>query len=115
MIDNYEETMALIKKMEAHLPIPVQPTKRFTREMRKNGIKIQSTQKIQIESVLYLGDDGGIGCEVGILQKGNVVITSLTHVRVKSSPKLQGASQRPAALNVNRFHLRTAGLVGMKH
>ena len=85
MIDNYEETMALIKKMEAHLPIPVQPTKRFTREMRKNGIKIKSTQKIQIESVLYLGDDGGIGCEVGILQKGNVVITSLTHVRVKSS------------------------------
>jgi hypothetical protein len=27
MIDNYEEAMALIKKMKAHLPIPAQPTK----------------------------------------------------------------------------------------
>lgn len=85
MIDNYEEAMALIKKMEAHLPIPAQPTKSFIHGMRENGIKVKSTQKIQIESVLYLGDDGGIGCAVGILQKGKVVITSLTHIRVKSS------------------------------
>jgi hypothetical protein len=85
MIDNYEKTMALIKKMEAHLPIPAQPTKRFIHGMRKDGIKVKSTQKIQIENVLYLGDDGGIGCEVGILKEGTVVITSLTHIRVKNS------------------------------
>ena len=85
MIDNYEEPMALIRKMEAHLPIPAQPTMSFIKAMHESGIRVESTEKIQIESVLYLGDDGGIGCAVGILQEGKLVITSLTHLRVKSS------------------------------
>lgn len=85
MIDNYEDTMALIKKMEEHLPIPAEPTKNFIHSMRKNGIKVKSDQKLQIESVVYLGDEGGIGCCVGLLKKGEVVVTSLTHIRVKNA------------------------------
>ena len=85
MIDNYEEATALIKNMEAHLPIPVQPKKCFIHAMRNNGIIVKPNQKMQIESVMYLGDEGGIGCCVGLLKKGEVVITSVTHIRVKSS------------------------------
>ena len=85
MIDNYEYAMALIKKMEEHLPIPAEPTKKFISAMRNNGIKVKSNQKLQIESITYLGDEGGIGCCVGLLKKGGVVVTSLTHIRVKSS------------------------------
>ena len=48
MIDNYEETMALIKKMEAHLPIPAQPTKRFILGMRKDGINSFTTSLIRV-------------------------------------------------------------------
>lgn len=88
MIDNYEYTMALIKKMEEHLPIPAEPTKNFIHAMRKNGIKVKPKQKLQIDSVTYLGDEGGIGCCVGILRKGEVVVTSLTHIRVKKSHTL---------------------------
>jgi hypothetical protein len=106
MIDNYEETMALIKKMEAHLPIPAQPTKRFIRVMRKDGIKVKSTQKIQIENVLYLSDDGGIGCEVGILHKGTVVITSLTHIRVKSSHPIGKEMRRYQNERINKLALQ---------
>ena len=85
MIDNYKVTMALIKEMEEYLPIPAQPTKKFILAMQKNGIKVKSNQKLQIESVTYLGDEGGIGCCVGLLKKGEVVVTSLTHIRVKTS------------------------------
>jgi hypothetical protein len=88
MIDNYEFTMALIKNMEDHLPIPAEPTKNFVHAMRKNGIKVKSNQKLQIESLTYLGDEGGISCCIGILKQGKVVITSLTHIRVKNSHPL---------------------------
>ena len=85
MIDNYEYAMGLMKKMEKHLPIPAQPTKTFIHAMRKNGIKVKSNQKLQVESIVYLGDEGGIGCCVGLLKKGEVVVTSLTHIRVANS------------------------------
>ena len=88
MIDSYKETMILIKKMEEYLPIPAQPTKNFIRGMKKNGIKVKSKQQLQIESIMYLGDEGGIGCCVGLLKKDQVVVTSLTHIRVKSSHSL---------------------------
>ena len=74
--------------MEEYLPIPAQPTKKFIRAMLKNGIKVKSNQQLQIESITYLGDEGGIGCCVGLLKKGEVVVTSLTHIRVKRSHSL---------------------------
>ena len=114
MIDNFEYAMELIKKMEAHLPIAAQPTKNFIHAMRKNGIKIKSNQKLQIESITYLGDEGGIGCCVGLLKKGEVVITSLTHIRVKSSHPLVKDIRKYqkmrvgalAAQNINREYFK---------
>ncbi len=85
MIDKYKYTKALIKKMKGHLPILAKPTKKFIHAMRRNGIKVKPDQKLQIESVTYLGDEGGIGCCVGILKHGKVVVTSLTQIRVKNS------------------------------
>ena len=37
---------------------------------------------------MFLGDEGGISCCVGILKKGEVVVTSLTHIRVANSHTL---------------------------
>jgi hypothetical protein len=85
MIDNYTQTMKLMRKMEEHLPIPAEPTKKFIYAMRKHGIKVKPNQPLQIESIQYLGGEGGIGCCVGTLKAGEVVVTSLTHIRVKSS------------------------------
>lgn len=84
MDDNYTRTMTLMKKMEEHLPIPAEPTKKFIYAMRKHGIKVKPNQRLQIESIQYLGDEGGIGCCVGILKAGEVVVTSLTHFVLKA-------------------------------
>ncbi len=89
MIDDYDRTMALLNKLEAGLPIPVLPTRAFIHTMRENDIKIKPKQTMQIESVLYLGDEGGIGCSVNWSRnQDSAIITSLTHVRVQNKHPL---------------------------
>ena len=56
--------------------------------MRDNGMPIRSGQELLIESVLYLGDEGGIGCAIQLPEKGTVTITSLTHIRVEANHPL---------------------------
>ena len=89
MIDNYIEAMEIVRKMNAQLPIPACPTTTFIHAMSDNGIKVTSDQNLQIESVLYLADEGGIGCAVRLSeQQENPIIASLTHIRVKASHPL---------------------------
>lgn len=89
MIDNYAELMELVEKMKAQLPIIARPTKAFIYAMRQNGVKVKPKQELQIDSVLYMGDEGGIGCAV-LLPGGekSVTVTSLTHLRVKANNPL---------------------------
>ncbi len=89
MIDDYAKAMELVRKMEAYLPIPARPTRTFLQAMHDRNIKVRSGQKLQIESVLYMGDEGGIGCAVQLpALEGTVTVASLTHIRVPSSHPL---------------------------
>jgi len=89
MIDDYAEAMELVKKMKAQLPITARPTKAFIRAMRQNGIKVKSGQDLKIDDVLYMGDEGGIGCAVLLPGKEkSVTVASLTHLRVKAGHAL---------------------------
>lgn len=94
MIDNQETTATLIKEMEANLPIPVQPTKRLIKNLReqpqKLDIKIKSNTKMQIQSIIYLGDEGGISCECITIpvKNKNPMIFSLTHLEMQKNHPL---------------------------
>ena len=89
MIDNYAKAMELVRKMKAHLPIPARPTKTFIQALRYNEMKVRSGQNLQIESVLYTGDEGGISCAIQLPgAEGTVTLASLTHIRVPSSHPL---------------------------
>jgi hypothetical protein len=88
MIDNYAQAMELLEKMKAQLPIPARPTRAFMQAMRDNRMPIRSGQELLIESVLYLGDEGGIGCAIQLPEKGTVTITSLTHILVEADHPL---------------------------
>ena len=88
MIDNYAQAMELLDKMKAQLPIPARPTRAFRQSMRDNGMSIRAGQELLIESVLYLGDEGGIGCAIQLPEKGTVTITSLTHIHVEANHPL---------------------------
>jgi hypothetical protein len=83
MIDNYDEAMELIHKMEEQLPMIVHPGKVLVQSMRQQGIKLTSDSELEIEHVFYMGDEGGIGCGISLDSQGkDVMVASLTHLRV---------------------------------
>jgi len=89
MIDNYEQAMELVEKMQEHLPIPARVTKALVLVLRDKGVKIPTRADVQIETVIYLGDEGGIGCGIQLAQQvGEVLVASLTHLRVKNKHPL---------------------------
>jgi hypothetical protein len=60
MIDDPDVTTRLLKKMEAHLPIPAQVTPEVRQMMCKQKVIIPASRRVQIERVFYAGDEGGI-------------------------------------------------------
>jgi len=83
MIDNHDTAMKLIQKIVAQLPIIVHPGTVLIQSMREKGVKLTSKQELEIESVHYLGDEGGIGCGIRLVTKEEgVMVASLTHLRV---------------------------------
>ena len=83
MIDNYNDAMELVHKMEEQLPMIIHPGKVLVQSMRKQGIKLTSDSELEIEHVFYMGDEGGIGCGISLDSQGkDVMVASLTHLRV---------------------------------
>jgi hypothetical protein len=84
MIDDYQKTMKLIKDIEENLPIFAYPAKNLVHSLRENNDqKIKSKEKLKIDKVLYLGDEGGIGCAIMIKNMKEALIVSLTHLRIE--------------------------------
>lgn len=108
MIDDYAKAKELMRKMEAQLPILVRPTSACFRTMRKQGIRVARDQELQIQRVFYLGDEGGIACDVTPPEHTKArehVIVSITHLRVDPSHPLAqeiGAYQRERTRKIAR-------------
>lgn len=89
MIDNPTQVSALMQKLKTHLPIPAQATNALIRNLRTNAINISSKSRIQIVDVMYLGDEGGIGCALKVLDQEKVaVVVSLTNLRLPKTHPL---------------------------
>ena len=83
MIDDPTAVSRLMEQMESQLPIPAHPTAELVRMLRSRGLKVRTECALFIERVFYMGDEGGICCEVTPV--GDVkaaVVVSLTHLRV---------------------------------
>jgi hypothetical protein len=92
MIDNYAQAMALVERMTASLPIPARPTRQVTDMLRSKGALLGADPKLEIKKVLYGGDEGGIMCDVTpSAESKEVVVCSLTHLRVHPKHPLAGA------------------------
>ena len=57
-IDDYEQAIALTEKLEAALPCRVRPGKQFLKGMKDKTIS--TTTWLEVKSVMYSGDMGGI-------------------------------------------------------
>ena len=89
MIDDPTQVTALMQKMEVHLPMPAQATNALVRTLRASGVNIAAKRRVQIEQVVYLGDEGGIGCGLKVPgQADTAVVVSLIHLRLPSTHPL---------------------------
>jgi hypothetical protein len=53
--------------------------------MRDRGVKLARDQELQIHHVVYLGDEGGISCNVTPAPDAKeVLLVSITHLRVSA-------------------------------
>lgn len=89
MIDDTSFVARLIEQMEEQLPIPVSPTRQMVQLLRREGLKIHADRVLFIRKLFYLGDEGGITCDV--TPEGGedeAIVTSLTHLRVDSDHPL---------------------------
>jgi hypothetical protein len=91
-VDNVDEAMKLIEKMEKHLPIIVRPNSALVKSLRRQGINVDRYKPLEIHSVLYMGNEAGIACD--ITPKGREdtpVICSLTQLEVMGTDALAEA------------------------
>jgi hypothetical protein len=83
MIDDYAKAQALVRKMEAHLPIPARAGSELARLARQKNLPIARNRELSIKRVFCAGDEGGILCDV--TPEGEVadaVVCSLTHLEI---------------------------------
>ncbi len=83
MIDDQTKVAELMDKMQAHVPIPAKPTGQLVRTLRGKGLKINTDRPLFIKRVFYLGDEGGIACDVTPARGAKeAYVVSLTHLRL---------------------------------
>jgi len=83
MIDDYEQAMELLHKMEAQLPILARPTATMVRALRDQGQRISRDRELSIQSVFYAGDEAGIVCALEPLEGIEVaLVISVTHLKI---------------------------------
>lgn len=93
-VDSYQDAILLTEKIKANLPITAHPSKAYLKLMKQQGTTLASNQPLVIDSVLYMGDEGGISC--GILpnkKDGQVYIVSITHLDIDPTHPLASEIQ----------------------
>lgn len=91
-IDDPTVVASLLTQMEAQLPIPAHVTPEVRHMLRAQKVFIPTHRRVQIEHVLYAGDEGGIVC--GLAFPGSsreAVVISLTHLRIATAHPLANA------------------------
>lgn len=88
MMESEREAHELIAALNQHLPLRAYATPPLVEAVRGHGADIKVNDPVTIESVLYLGDQGGVGCSIGVLGGKVIVVTSITQLRVNNDHPL---------------------------
>ena len=102
MLDE-KEAHELIAALKAHLPLRAyaSPSLAARLNQRDDGIKLNEV--VQIDAVLYLGDEGGVGCALAVRDGKTAVVTSITHLRFDGD--------HPLARRIQAYQLRRTQLL----
>lgn len=79
-IDDPATVKRVLDRMQAYLPIPAPGTAQLVRALRERGLRLSAERTVLIRRVPYLGDEGGISCDIGPAGDAKTaLIVSLTH------------------------------------
>ena len=88
-VDNIDEAMKLLEKMKEHLPIIVRPKSALVKSLRRQGVNVDRYKPLEIHSVLYMGNEAGIACDITPKGRENTpLICSLTQLEVMGNDTL---------------------------
>jgi hypothetical protein len=104
MIDAEKDVYELMEELNEHLPMRAYATQPLVKAVRQEGANIKVDDAVEIDSVLYLGDEGGIACAIGLWGGKTVVVASLTHLRIDRG--------HPLAERIQAYQLRRSRLLG---
>ena len=88
MIDNPGKTSRLMAALQQALPFEAEMTPELAALLRNKEGLIPGVLHQTVSGVSYLGDEGGIVCHIAPPDGENVVIVSLTHLRLRRSMPL---------------------------
>jgi len=80
MIDDKREVTDLIEALNGQLPMRAYATPQLAKAIRGRGGDVRVNDPVTIDSVLYLGDEGGIACSTALSGGKSVVVASITHL-----------------------------------
>lgn len=106
-VDNVDEAMKLIERMKKQIPIVVRPSSALVRMLQRQGINADRYKPLEIHSVLYMGNEAGIACDITPKGRENTpVICSLTQLEVTGTDALaeeMKAYQKERIKNLSRY------------
>ena len=85
MLDKPEKTRQLVTALKAAVPFEVELTPEVVAHLRSQEIAYAVEPRQTVSGVSYAGDEGGIVCHLLPKETDNVIVLSLTHVRVHRS------------------------------
>jgi hypothetical protein len=83
MLDKPEKTRELIAVLKAALPFEVALMPELIADLAQQKKPVTVKPIETVSEISYLGDAGGIVCQIQPEDADNLVLTSLTHVRVQ--------------------------------
>lgn len=106
-VDNVDEALKLIEKMKERLPIIVRPNSALVKSLRRQGINVDRYKPLEIHSLLYMGNEAGIACDITSKGKEDkAILCSLTQLEVMGNDALaeeMKAYQRERIKNLARY------------
>jgi hypothetical protein len=85
MLDKPENTRELVDVLTAALPFEVELPPHVVAHLRSQEIANGLESRQTVSQVSYAGDEGGIVCHLLSKETDNVIVLSLTHVRLHRS------------------------------
>ena len=105
MIDDEQEVKDLIEAVNRQLPTRAHATPQLVKTLREQGVRLHVGDPVHVDSLLYLGDEGGIACAIAQSGGKSVIITSITHLTFEDDHPL---SEQIQAYQIRRAQ-RLAG------